>query len=175
MQPTREDLDLLLDALEPAPAYVLDPLWNFLAVNRAQGRLFAGLDRVPLADRNLLWLVFAHPAVRALIGDWELEARQALSQFRADTTAIRNEPAIAELVARLTQASPEFARWWPRHDVAGFESRIRVFHHPVAGSLRFRHEQLVPAARPDLRIIVHLALPGDDSTERLRHTGHVVA
>lgn len=169
------DLQLLLDALEPAPAYVLDPTWQFLGVNAAQERLFPGYTRLVEADRNLVWMVFANRDVRSLIGDWEVEARRVLSQFRAQTTPIRDEPAIRLLVERVRVASPEFADWWPRHDVAGYESRIRTFHHPVAGVLRFRHEQLAPSGQPDLRVIVHLPIPGDDSAERLKHSGHPVA
>lgn len=170
-----EDLHLLLDALEPAPAYVLDPAWYFLATNTAQDRLFPAFHRLPANQRNLVWLVFADPDVRPMIVDWEPEARRVLSQFRAETTAIRDDPAVRDLVARLVAGCPEFAAWWPRHDVAGFESRLRTFQHPVAGRLRFRQQQLVPSGRPDLRVIVHLPLPGDDSVERLRHSGHVVA
>jgi transcriptional regulator with XRE-family HTH domain len=170
-----DDLQLLLDALEPAPAYVLDPAWNFIGVNAAQLRLYPGFARLPAADRNLVMMVFANRDVRALIGDWEAEARRVLSQFRAETTAIRDEPVVRQLVERLRAASPEFADWWPRHDVAGYESRLRTFHHPVAGRLTFRHEQLAPSGHPDLRVVVHLPLPGDSSLERLAHSGHVVA
>jgi MmyB-like transcription regulator ligand binding domain len=51
--------------------------------------------------------------------------------------------------------------------VAGFESRERRFHHPTSGLLRFRYQQLVPAGDPDLRLVVLLPVPGDDSAERL--------
>lgn len=163
-----EGVQRLLDALEPCPAYALGPRWDFLAWNTAQHRLHPAIDTLPLEERNLVWLVFADPYVRALIGDWEHEARRVLSQFRAETTPFRDDPAVNDLVERVRAASPEFAEWWPRHDVGGFERRIRTFHHPVAGELRFDHHQVVPAGQPDLRVIVHLPLPDDDSAERLR-------
>jgi hypothetical protein len=168
------DVQLLLDALEPAPAYVLDPAWNFIGANAAQHRLYPGLRTLPADERNLVWMVFANPAVRRLIANWELEARRVLSQFRAETTPIRDEPAIRSVVGRLLEASAEFAAWWPRHDVAGYESRVREFDHPVAGRLRFRHEQLVPSGHPDLRVVVYLPLPGDDSVDRLRFSRHPI-
>ncbi|MEZ5259111.1 MAG: hypothetical protein R2705_20185 [Ilumatobacteraceae bacterium] len=61
----------------------------------------------------------------------------------------------------------EFAAWWPRHDVAAFEEHERIFHHLTAGTLRFRTEQLRPVGEPDLRVVVHLPLDGDESTARL--------
>ena len=162
-----DELVRLLDALEPCPAYVLGPRWDFLAWNDAQRRLHPPIDSLPVPERNLVWLIFADPDVRALVGDWEIEARRVLSQFRAETTAFRDDPAVIELVERVAAASPEFAAWWPRHDVGGFERRIRRFHHPTAGELQFDHHQLVPAGEPDMRVIVHLPVPGDDSLTRL--------
>lgn len=172
--PHRQDvpdaIKRLLATLEPTPAYVLGPRWDFLAWNRAQVRLFPKLLDLPDPERNLVWIVFADPDARHLIGDWEREARRVLSQFRADTVAMRDDPAINELIERLLQCSELFARWWPRHDVAGFESRQRVFHHPTAGELVFEQEQLIPAGEPELRIIVHLPCGDDDSTDRLAAT-----
>ena len=161
------DLVTLLGRLDPSPAYVLGPMWDLLAWNEAYRHLFPAVDALAPEDRNLVWVVFAHPDARPLIGDWETEARRILSQFRAETTPYRDDPAVLALVERLQAASPVFAAWWPRHDVAGFEGRERRFHHPVAGLLRFRYQQLVPAGEPDLRLVVLLPLGGDDSTERL--------
>ena len=166
-----EEVQRLLDALDPCPAYALGPRWDFLAWNAAQHRLYPAIDTMAAADRNLVWLLFADADVRALVGDWELEARRVLSQFRAETTPFRDDPAVGALVVRLRGTSPEFAAWWPRHDVGGFERRIRTFHHPRAGLLRFDHHQLVPAGEPDVRVIVHLRVSGDDSVERLAASG----
>lgn len=157
----------LLDALLPCPAYVLGPRWDVLAWNAAQERLYPSFATLQPPSRNLVWVVFAEPDARSLIGDWEAEARRVLSQFRAETTPRRDDPEVVDLVDRLQAASAEFSEWWPRHDVGGFAERVRHFHHPVAGDLRFRHEQLIPAGEPDLRIVVHLGIAGDDSLERL--------
>lgn len=157
-----EDLDALLDALEPAPAYVLGPRWEYLAWNRAQARLFPALDDLPDEERNLVWAVFVHPDGRALIIDWEDEARRVLSQFRADITPHRDDPATATLVERLRTASPEFDAWWPSHDVAGLTSRRRRFHGPDGVVLTFAYQVLIAAGTPDARLVVQL--PADDVT-----------
>jgi transcriptional regulator with XRE-family HTH domain len=156
-----------LSALEPAPAYVLGPRWEVLAWNRTQAALSPAFDAAAETDRNLVWLVFADPGIRALVGNWEVEARRVLSQFRAETTPLREDPAVKALVQRLKAASPEFAAWWPRHDVAGFEPRERTFNHPTLGTLRFGYQQLVPAGSPGLRIVTHLPIEGNDSAARL--------
>jgi transcriptional regulator with XRE-family HTH domain len=157
----------LIGALDPAPAYVLGPHWEFLAWNAAQERLYPRLARLDPPERNLLWVLFADPATRDLIVDWDLHARQALAEFRAVTSAVRTDPEHTRLVERLRSQSNEFARWWAEHDVAGFETRLRRFMHPAAGELTFQYQQLVPAEWPNLRVVCQLSIPGDDSAERL--------
>ena len=164
------DLIALLAGLDPSPAYVLGPRWDLLAWNDGYRRLFPPVDALGPDERNLVWVVFTRDDAHELIGDWEAEARRILSQFRAETTPYRDEPAVVALVERLRAASPVFAAWWGRHDVAGFESRERRFHHPAAGLLRFRYQQLVPAGEPDLRVVVLLPVPDDDSADRLART-----
>ena len=62
----------LIDAFEPAPAYVLGPRWEFAAWNAAQARLYPRIESLADDDRNLLWVLFADPATRDLIVDWDL-------------------------------------------------------------------------------------------------------
>ena len=62
-----DELVRLLDALEPCPAYVLGPRWDFLAWNDAQRRLHPPIDALAAAERNLVWLIFADPDVRAVV------------------------------------------------------------------------------------------------------------
>jgi transcriptional regulator with XRE-family HTH domain len=160
-------IERLLRALEPAPAYLLDSRWDFVAWNEPFAALFPAIATLPLDERNLVWVVFANTDARALIGDWEREARRVLSQFRAEIVPLQDDVDVVALVERLRAVSTEFADWWPRHDVGGFESHLRTFHHPRAGRLDFEQQQLVPAGEPDLRVIVHLGIPGDDSAQRL--------
>ena len=91
----------LIDAFEPAPAYVLGPRWEFAAWNAAQARLYPRIESLPDDDRNLLWVLFADPATRQLIVDWDLHARQALAEFRASTTALRDDPLMVAMIERL--------------------------------------------------------------------------
>ena len=157
----------LIEAMEPAPAYVLGPHWEFAAWNGAEARLYPPLDELDGIERNLIWVLFAGSGVQQLIVDWDLHARQALAEFRAATSAVRHDPEMVELVERLSDASAEFRSWWPEHDVARFETRLRRFQHPRAGLLTFEYQQLTPAEWPTLRIVVQLPVPGDDSAQRL--------
>jgi len=163
----------LIEAFEPAPAYVLGPHWEFAAWNGAQTRLYPPLAELDGLERNLIWVLFAGPGIKELIVDWDIHARIALAEFRAATSAVRHDPAMVELVTCLESASEEFRTWWPDHDVARFETRLRRFDHPRAGRLTFEYQLLAPAEWPSLRVVVQLPVPGDDSAQRLsvRHVG----
>ncbi len=157
----------LLDALMPAPAYVLGPHWEFVAWNTAQARLYPSIEELEPPRLNLLWVLFADPSTKDLIVDWDIHARQALAEFRSATSAVRHDDTMEELVELLTAESAEFAAWWPEHDVSGFETRLRRFDHPAAGELTFEYQQLTSAEWPSLRVVAQLPVPGDDSAERL--------
>jgi transcriptional regulator with XRE-family HTH domain len=163
----------LIAAFEPAPAYVLGPRWEFAAWNAAQARLYPAIETLPDEDRSLLWVLFCDLSTRELIVDWDLHARQALAEFRASTTGLRDDPLMAAMVERLRTASDEFDRWWAEHDVARFETRLRRFNHPVAGLLTFEYQLLAPAEWPALTVAVQLPVPGDDSAQRLAVRHHV--
>ncbi len=156
----------LLDSLLPAPAYVLGPCWEFVGWNAAQERLYPRIAELVPPRRNLMWVLFADPATRELIVDWDIHARQALAEFRSATSAVRHDPAMTELISMLTDESDEFARWWSEHDVSGFETRLRRFRHPTAGDLTFEYQQLTPAEWPALRV----RRPTPGSRRRFRPT-----
>lgn len=163
----------LVEAMAPAPAYVLSPSWHYLAWNRPLARLSPVIEQLDDHHRNLLWLVFAEESVQSMMTDWEQEARRLVAEFRAVTAARRTDPAVIGMVETLRAASPEFERWWAEHDVAGFTTRLRHFVHPRAGALVFEYQQLTPAEWPQLRVVCHLPVPGDDSAQRLAAWHHI--
>lgn len=130
-------LRVLLDALEPNPAYVLDRAWNIVAWNAAEAELFPRLSGTP----NLLELVFTDPALAALMADHAEEQARLVSQFRLHCSDWPDDPDVAAVVTRLSAASDRFAELWAAHDVAVFETTLRVFDHPVRGRLELDHHR----------------------------------
>ena len=164
----RTRCERLLQALEPAPAYVLGPRWDFVEWNRPFGSLFPAVAELAAENRNLVWVMFANADARVLVGDWEREARRVLSQFRAETVPLRDD------AGRGRRSSTDCSRRVPSSRSggrvtmwAGSRRTAACSTIRVAGRLEFETQQLVPAGEPDLRVVVHLALPGDDSAERL--------
>jgi transcriptional regulator with XRE-family HTH domain len=157
----------LLDALGPSPAYAITADWSITGWNGAYERLYPGVARVPAAERNLLWLVFTDPAVRALLADWPTDSLRFLTRFRAEVGTRLADPGVVDLVSRLEAASPHFREGWASHDVDRFSSAERRFEHPVVGTLLLEHHQLTPADAPGLQVVVYTAAPGSGTAARL--------
>lgn len=157
-----------LDALDEHPAYALAPDWGIAGWNAAYEVLFPNVATTPAEQRNLLWLIFTEPAVRALLDDWDDTSRRFLAEFRAEAGPRLGDPRYRDLVGRLVEISPEFRERWESHGVRGFESRERVFQHPQLGRLVFEHHQLRPSDQTDIQLVVYTAA---DAGTRERFVG----
>ncbi|WP_254460562.1 helix-turn-helix transcriptional regulator [Xanthomonas sacchari] len=158
----------MLDSMETQPAYVLGRRWDVLAWNRAAQALFGDYDRLQGDQRNIMHLVFADPAHRRLLLDWEQLAPSALAMFRADSARHIGDPGFARLIDTLAQASPEFRQWWPKHDVLRpFDGHKRI-QHPEAGRMTFEYTTLEVADRPGMKLVVYTPLDEDGTAQKLR-------
>ncbi|SCC91463.1 Transcriptional regulator, XRE family [Thiomonas sp. X19] len=163
------------------PAYVLDRRWDVVAANALARDLFldwggagaeAGLAPTPPAAKragargaraelpalppNLLQFLFLFPPARELIHDWEARAQRLVAEFRADCARHADSPPLAELIAALAAASPDFERCWRSQDVLAREGGERRFQHPRLGARVYEQLTLRPAVRSDLKLVMLL-------------------
>jgi transcriptional regulator with XRE-family HTH domain len=165
-QSVDETLGRLVHALQPNPAYVMNPWWDLLAYNDAYAGLVGGLDQRPSSERNILWLNFTDTRIRELFVDWNGQARQLVGQLRGHLAEYPNEPRGTELVEELETASPKFAELWETNTVSRFETSHKRFDHPEAGRLDLDYTKLA-AANDDRQHLV-VFLPSDPrSAEKL--------
>ncbi len=160
-------LRVLLDALDPNPAYLLDRLWNIVAWNDAEAALFPGLLRYIETPPNLLDLVFADRELAGLMADHEEEQVRLVAQFRLHRTATPYDPEMTALISRLEAASTRFGQLWHARDVAPFATTRRAFHHPVAGRLEFDHHRLAVLDQAGVELVVYTPAEGSESAKRL--------
>jgi hypothetical protein len=158
----------LLDALEDLPAYVLAPDWTIVAWTPAFAATYPGVTTAAEGDRNLLWLVFTDPYLRDMQADWEFHSARHLAEFRAEAGPRLGEPALARLVDRLLEASEHFRDNWQNHDIEGFTSRERIYHHPIVGDLHLELHRMVLSDQPHLRLMIYTPVPDTDAAARLR-------
>jgi transcriptional regulator with XRE-family HTH domain len=158
----------LLDALATYPAYAIARDWTVSGWNVAYEALYPNVATAPMADRNLLWLVFTDPHLRELMADWDFISRRFLAQFRAEAGPRLGHPSFSRLVRRLLEASEPFRAAWEDHDIEGFTPRERLFHHPVVGDLHLEQHVLTPSDHPDLHVVVYTPVLTTDTPARLR-------
>lgn len=147
----------LLDALD-FPAFLLASDWKIIGWNGAYAKLYPRISALDEADRNLLWLVFTDDQLREMLPDWEAQSRSFVGSFRAETRGWLSPSGESGIVARVSEASAEFAAIWKERDVAGFGTRERTFQHPEKGLTRYEQHNLTPAEAPDLTLLVYAPL-----------------
>ncbi|SFR61442.1 helix-turn-helix transcriptional regulator [Microbacterium azadirachtae] len=106
---------LLVDAVRPNPAYVLDRLSTVVAANPEGLALHEGLADLPPAQRNTCRSLLLDPRARETFVEWEELARGAVAHLRAANVDDLQDPQLVALVAELSSASPLFRTWWSGH------------------------------------------------------------
>ena len=64
--------------------------------------------------------------------------------------------------------SPEFAQWWPRHDIRPMSEGRREYHHPVGGQMVVEHATFLMGDNPELRLLVFLPAAESNSFAKMR-------
>src|SRR5262249_7623566 len=107
------------------------------------------------------WM-FTDAENRARMVRWEPAARAVLSQFRAAVGQRPDDARFAEIVAGLTEASPEFRQWWAGDPVRSFRPATIGIAHPLGGPIGLEVYQLRLVEHPGrLRVMQVPAGPDD--------------
>jgi transcriptional regulator with XRE-family HTH domain len=152
----------LVEALHPTPAYLLGPMTEILAWNRAASALLGSPDHLPGERRSLLWMLLVDPGAGRQNPGREGTARNMVARFRSEYAMHAGEPAYERFIAELSECSPWFAEWWGEHEVTDTQRGTKTIEHPTLGKLRLHHAQTVPTGAPDLRLTVYA--PADAAT-----------
>ncbi len=139
-----------------SPAYLLDALCEARGWNGPAEDLFTGwLDRAdPAGGHNLLRFLFQSSEARVLLADWPERSRRVIAEFRADTASLLDDPAVGRLVAELRAASAAFGKAWDAQDVLGREGGVRLFQHPMHGTIRLEQQVFAASAVPGLKLVI---------------------
>ncbi|MGS1008962.1 helix-turn-helix transcriptional regulator [Achromobacter anxifer] len=150
----------LMDDLPARPAYILNLRWDVVVWNTAADRVF-NFSAQATGRRNLLWMLFADPAMRELFVDWQAQAPAMLSTFRRDFVSAGQAPDVGELVDELERVSPDFKTWWREHDVHGSCMGLRSLRLAPLGELAFEHSTLSVDESRHLRLVVYAPAPDE--------------
>lgn len=155
------EVGALVDRLDPCPAYVTGRRWDVLAANRAARLLWTDWPVLPAGERNMVWFMLCDPCAREIFVEWEAEAAAQLARFRAAAARHAGDPAFAELIARLRDASPEMRDWWPQHAIAPLGAGRKRLRHPALGEIELHHVVLQVADAPEQKLVTFRPAPAD--------------
>lgn len=155
-------LGQVVTALDPNPAYLVNARGDRLAWNRSHSLLLGDPTGLPDDSRNLYWLLFTDPGLRAMVRDWRRLALAMLADYRAAAVTHPGDPAFESLTHALRATSRDFRQWWDADAVADFQPAHWQFDHPQLGFLQLDYRTLTAVTAPDIRLVV--ALPADAAT-----------
>jgi transcriptional regulator with XRE-family HTH domain len=157
-------LQLLVDAAMPNVASVYDSHFDYVVWNQAYARIRHDPASMPPDRRNMLWMMLTDAANRARMVHWEQAAQAVLSQFRTAVGRSPGDPRFTELVAALTQASPQFRDWWAGYPVRYFRPATIGIKDSSAGLIWLQMFQLRLVDQPDLIAVIQV--PADETSLR---------
>ncbi|WP_330242193.1 helix-turn-helix transcriptional regulator [Streptomyces sp. NBC_00525] len=161
-----EEIQGIIDALDPLPSVVYNARYDVLATNAGYRDLFG----VPLMRgarvRNALWSLFTLPEEECPIVHRAQELPLMAATLRSGYGRHVGEPAWETFIAALSEASPYFAKLWRSGDVAPPGRRVKTFrHYAVAGEIRMTSVSLMVNGLPECRIVTYT--PADDESGKL--------
>ena len=162
-----EPIRRMLASLARQPAYVIGRRWDILAWNRAATVLFGDYGRLEGDERNTMHMLFADPAHRRLLVDWEELAPRSLAMFRADCARYAGDPDFARLIARLEDVSAEFRGWWAAREVLPPLAGHKRIDHPRAGRMTFEYTSFAIVGGGDMKLVVYTPLANDGTLPKL--------
>jgi transcriptional regulator with XRE-family HTH domain len=151
-----DGLVMLVQALDPIPAYVRNDRFDILAWNAAVADVFVDYDTLQPLQRNTLWLLFLYPPYRDLIVNWEALARRYVAAFRAARARAADKAHFDELVLLLNEGSREFREWWAGVDVDVFDEGIKRLRHHSLGLVEYTYVTLASAGQPELTMVSYV-------------------
>jgi transcriptional regulator with XRE-family HTH domain len=153
-----EELEELLDSIDPNPAYVVGARWDVLGANHTACQLFTDWEgKRAKRERNLLWFYCCDPAARSLFVDWEQEAADQLALFREAYARHPDDPSFKRILDEIFRANPAAVEWWERYDTDPTRGRTKRIRLDTGQVIKLRQLVLQVVDEPDIRVISYFA------------------
>ncbi|MFG6490836.1 helix-turn-helix transcriptional regulator [Microbacterium sp. P03] len=159
-----DGVQLMLDHALVAPAMVVGPASDILALNAQATALYSAFARVD----NLAMMVFLDSAAPDFYADWDAVARASVANLRAASTQFPGEPRVAKVIGELSMESALFSTLWAEHEVRPRIEAEELFHHPVVGDLRIQFDAMAVSGVPGQRLYVYTPIPDHPGSRAFR-------
>ena len=167
-QPVRTSVQLMLDAITNAPAFVRNGRLDILAANQLGRALYSDMYGGPVRPANFARFLFLDDRSRGFYPDWERAANDTVAILRTEAGRDPYDRGLTDLVGELSTRSEEFRTRWAAHNVRLHYTGRKHFRHPVVGDLHLMYEALDLPADAGLSLLVYTAEPGSATGDALR-------
>ncbi|MFD2077514.1 Helix-turn-helix domain-containing protein [Actinopolymorpha cephalotaxi] len=164
----RPTVQLVLDAISDAPAWVRNGRHDIVAMNRLGRALYAPVLADPRRPANTTRFIYLDPAAQDFFVDWDRVANDAAAMLRLEAGRNPHDRKLIELVGELSTRSEIFRRRWASHDVQYHRSGRKRLRHPVVGQLDLNFESMELPSEPGLTLNVYTASPGTPTADGLK-------
>ncbi|WTI80350.1 helix-turn-helix transcriptional regulator [Streptomyces sp. NBC_00726] len=161
-----EEIQGIIDALDPLPAVVYNARYDVLATNPGYQDLFGIPAMRGTKVRNALWSLFTACEKDCPVVHRTQELPLMAATLRSGYGRHVGEPAWESFIAALSEASPYFAELWRSGDVVPPGRRVKTFRHwAVSGEIRMTSVSLTINGLPECRIVTYT--PADEESREL--------
>lgn len=167
-QPVRASVQLMLDAMTSAPAFVRNGRLDILAANQLGRAMYSEMYGVPARPANFARFLFLDDRSHGFYPDWERAANDTVAILRTEAGRDPYDRGLTDLVGELSTRSEEFRTRWAAHNVRLHYTGRKHFRHPVVGDLHLMYEALDLSADAGLSLLVYTAEPGSPTGDALR-------
>ncbi|WAM12278.1 helix-turn-helix domain-containing protein [Rhodococcus sp. JS3073] len=150
-------VQLVLDAITDAPAWVRNARHDMLAANRLARALYAPVLADPRRPANNARFVYLDPAARDFYVDWDRAADDIAAMLRSEAGRNPHDKQLIELIGELSTRSEVFRARWAAHNVRFHRTGYKKVRHPAVGSLELNFEAMEFPAHPGLILLVYTA------------------
>ncbi|TCC33428.1 helix-turn-helix transcriptional regulator [Kribbella sindirgiensis] len=161
-------VQLVLDAVNDAPAWVRNARHDMLAANRMARALHAPMLADPRRPANSARFVYLDPASHDFFQDWERTADDIAAMLRSEAGRNPHDKLLIELIGELSTRSEDFRTRWAAHNVRFHRTGLKKFHHPVVGDLELTFEAMEFPAHPGLTLLAYVAPVGSPTADSLK-------
>ena len=161
-------VQMVLDAVTDAPAWVRNARHDLLAANRLALALYAPMLADPRRPANTARFIYLDPTSQIFFTDWDKAADDIAAMLRSEAGRNPHDKQLIELVGELSTRSGEFTRRWAAHDVRFHRSGVKRLHHPAVGDLELLFEAMELPAHPGLTMLVYTAPAETATADKLR-------
>ncbi|MHA7222398.1 helix-turn-helix transcriptional regulator [Arthrobacter sp. RHLT1-20] len=167
-QPVRASVQVLLDAITNAPAFVRNGRLDILAANQLGYALYSEMYASPVRPANHARFIFLDKRSFGFYPDWDRAANDTVAILRTEAGRDPYDRGLTDLVGELSTRSEEFRTRWAAHNVRQHYTGIKHLRHPVVGDLHLMYEALDLSADAGLSLLVYTAEPGSAAEDAVR-------